>query len=316
MTDGEGNGAQTAQKGVRLQKAISELRAAEKIFPLTGPIAEGLLGAKEAAVEELTGSLNAIRGKATGLEQIGKDVRDKAAKVEEHSASVRKAEEGLLETGRSLDEKATAAASSAAAAAQSAEEVNTAISSLKIKVGEKEFSGVQALSVLGKLVARIPLAVREEVESVVSADVGDGVVKKGADLIAHVVMKADAAEAAAGKAVGDAEHVEELVELAGEQVNDARASADAAQVSADKAADKAEEAAKSAGLVEALKAELEEAKGKLAEAKHSLDVAVGVIMTVLNKNGLNTEVTEEEMREIEAEASQEDGDASSAGGSA
>jgi len=307
LTEGEGNGAH-GEKGARLKKAVAELRAAEKIFPLTGPMADGLLGAKEAAVEEVTVSLNAIRGKATGLEQIGKEVRDKAARLEEHAKKVADAEEKLGETGRTLDEKATGAAASAAAAAASAEEVNTAISSLKIKVGDKEYSGVQALSVLGKLVTRIPATVKDEVERVVSAEV-DGEVKKGADLIAHVVMKADAAEAAAGKAVGDAEHAEELIELAGEQVRTCQERVNEAEEAAGNASAKADKAAQSAGLVEGLKAEL-------AKTKKALDVAVGVIMTVLNKNGLNTEVTEDEMREIEAEASEEDGVASSAGDSA
>jgi hypothetical protein len=296
-TEGEGNGVQT-QKGARLQKAIAELKAAEKVFPLTGPIAEGLLGAKEAAIEEISGSLNSLRGKTTGLEQIGKDIRDKAAKIEEHSKKVADAEEKLGQTGRELDEKATGAAASAAAAVKSAEEVNTAITSLRIKVGEKEYSGVQALSVLGKLVTRIPATVKDEVEIVVSATV-DGEKKKGADLIAAVVLKADAAEAAAGKAVDDAEHAIGLIELAGEQVNDARAQADKAVEAAGNASGKADEAAQSAGLVEGLKAEL-------AKTKKALDVAVGMIMTVLEKNGLDAEITIDEKRGIVEAASKGD----------
>jgi hypothetical protein len=303
LTEGEGNGVQT-QKGARLQKAVTELRAAEKVFPLAASMIEGLAGAKEAAVEEMKGSLASIRSKATGLEEIGKDVRDKAAKIEEHAARVSAAEDALGKTGRELEEKATSAQTSAAQAEKSAQEISNALSSLKITVGKQEFSGVKALEVLSQLVTGIPKRVQDAVEKVVSAEVevvdGEGdktkVVKKGADLISHLVLVADSAEASAGKALDSAEHAESLLEDAGRSVNDSNDAALRAEESAHKAEEKAEKAAESAGLVEDLRAELD-------KTKKALDVAVGMIMTVLNKSGLDTEVTPEEKREIIADAS-------------
>jgi hypothetical protein len=302
-TEGEGNGIQT-QKGARLQKAVSELKAAEKIFPLAASMIEGLAGAKEAAIEEMKGSIASIRSRATGLEEIGKEVREKAAKIEEHSEKVAAAEEALGKTGRELDEKATAAQTSAAQAEKSAQEVTDALSSLKITVGKQEFSGVKALEVLSQLVTGIPKRVQDAVEKVVSAEVevvdGEGdkakVVKKGADLVSHLVLVADSAEASAGKALESAEHVEGLLEDAGRSVNESNDAALRAEESAHKAEAKAEKAAESAGLVEELSAEL-------AKTKKALDVAVGMIMTVLNRSGLDTEVTPEEKREIIADAS-------------
>lgn len=302
-TEGEGNGGQV-QKGARLQKAVSELKAAEKFFPLASSMIEGLAGAKDAAVEEMKGSLASIRSRATGLEEIGKDVRDKAARIEEHAARVSAAEDALGKTGRELEEKATAAQTSAAQAGKSAQEVADALSSLKITVGKQEFSGVNALEVLGQLVTGIPKRVQDAVEKVVSAEVevvdGDGdkakVVKKGADLISHLVLVADSAEASAGKALESAEHAESLLEEAGRSVNESNDAALRAEESAHNADEKAGKAAESANLVEGLRAELK-------KTQKALDVALSMVQKVLENSGIEFGVSEEEMDDIRKSAS-------------
>jgi hypothetical protein len=296
LTEGEKNGA---QKSARLAKAVGELRDASKVFPLAQAMIEGLHGAKEAAVEEMKGDNNSLRAKLTGLTRMAADIEINAKNATAASERVAKAEESLLETGRALEEKATAAESAASSASTSAEEVKTAISTLKISVGEKEYTGTRALGVLASMVTKIPEFVNTEVARVVSAEVelDDGSKEKlvGTKLVSHVVSELGWVKRAAGKAVADAEHVEQLLEQGGEMVN---ASNDAAMKAEQQAADAktaAEEAKESAGLVEEL-------KGKLAESEKNLKVMYGVLMAVLRNNNLNTEVTEEMVAEAENEA--------------
>ncbi len=296
LTEGNRNGA---QKGVRLAKAVSELREASKLFPLATSMIEGLNGAKEAAVEEIQDDNNALRAKLTGLNEKAASIEINAGRAATAAERVAAAEESLLETGRTLEEKATAAETSAASASASAEEVKTAISTLKIKVGDKEYSGTQALSVLAKLVTNVPATVKAEVERVVTADVklDDGNTQKlsGAELTAYLVRELGIVSSAAGRAVADAEHVEQLLEQGGEMVTASNDAAIKAEQQAAEAKTAAEEATKSAGLV----AEL---KGKLAEAEKNLKVMYGVVMAVLRNNNLNTDVTEEMVAEAEEEA--------------
>ncbi len=293
LSDGKGN---NAQKGARLQKAVAELQEGSKFFPLATSMIEGLQGAKEAAVEEMVADNNALRAKLTGLNKTAAEIEIHAKSARADAERVATAEQELQTIARSLDEKATGAESSAAKAATAAEEVQAAISTLKIKVGDKEYTGTQALGILVTAVTQIPQRVKTEVERVISGEVteddGTKVKKSGAELISHVVGELETVKSAAGEAVRqaekasvDAEHANELLTEAGAMVNESN---DAAM--------KAEQAAAEAkGLAEGIKAEV-------AEVQKDLRVMFNVVMAVLRNNGLNTDVTDEMMAEAEAGA--------------
>ncbi|MFH0884718.1 MAG: hypothetical protein V1861_03340, partial [Candidatus Micrarchaeota archaeon] len=206
IPDGDKTGP---QKGARLQKAVTELREASKLFPLATSMIEGLQGAKEAAVEEMVGDNNALRSKLTGLTRMAADIEKNSQSVKADAERVAAAESELQTIARSLDEKATGAEASAAKAVASAEEVHAAISTLNIKVGEKVYSGSQALGILASLVTKIPERVRAEVERVVSAEIttddAKTETKTGTALISHVVSELEIVKRAAGEACKDAE---------------------------------------------------------------------------------------------------------------
>jgi len=291
LSDGKGNSAPT---GARLQKAVAELREASKFFPAATSMIEGLQGAKEAAVEEMVADNNALRAKLTGLNRTAAEVEIHAKSASADAARVAAAELELQTIARSLDEKATGAETSAAKAATAAEEVQVAISTLKIKIGEKEFTGTQALGILVTAVTQIPQRVKTEVERVVSAKVetddGKEAQMSGAELVSHLVTELGYAKGAAGEAVRqaekaslDAEHANELLTEAGAMVTESN---DAAM--------KAEQAAAEAkGLAEGIKVEL-------ADVQKDLRVMFNVVMAVLRNNGLNTDVTDEMMAEAES----------------
>lgn len=285
-----------APKGAaRLEKAVGELKGVAAVFPAANAMIEGLRGAKEAAVEEVKRDLDGIRGKATGLEDLARDIRDKASKMESHASSVQTAENQLLEVSRGLDEKATGAQTSAAASAAAAKEVSDALSSLKITFKGTELAGVAALAKIGELASMFPAMVKAEVSRVVSAEVGEGDSKRelfGVELIAHVVLGVDGAERAAGRALAAAEHVEEIMTQGGELVN----AANDASLKAESAAIEAKGAAKAAEKT------AESLSEKLDEAGKQLRTMYGVLMAVLKNNGLNTEVTEDMVEEASAAA--------------
>jgi hypothetical protein len=130
------------------------------------------------------------------------------------------------------------------------------------------------------------------VSAEITTDDGKKEAKSGTALISHVVSELEIVKRAAGQAVSDAEHVNELLTEGGRMVTESNDSAMKAEQEAGKATAVAEE---SKGLVEGLKAEL-------AEAQKDLRVMYNVFMAVLRNNGLNTDVTDEMMAEAEAGA--------------
>lgn len=304
MSDVKGNGG---PKGARLQKAVAELQEAQKLFPLSASMIEGLQGAKDAAVEEVTTDLNSLRAKLTGLNKLAADIEIAAGSAKRDADRVATAELALQETARGLEEKATGAESSAASAKAAAEEVQTAISTLRIRAGDKEYTGAQALGILATVISRIPERISKEVERVVTAEIttdeGKTEMVSGTNLVAYLVSELNIVKVAAGKACSDSDHANDLLQTATELVGEAQ------KIAGEADAKLAQAQAKIGALEEELvgaRTEIGQLKEQVADSTKDARYMFGALTAMMRANGLNTEMTGETHAAGIAEAEKQD----------
>ncbi len=272
------------------------------------PMAEAILDLVNGTREDIEGGLNSIRADARGAREAAASVDIKAREIAANAEKVEKANGELAAKAAHLDSQAALATQQAGAASTALSEIQGMLDSLKLsfKEGGKsvEYVGVEALQKLGERVSAIPNTVRAVVEVMLKQTVEvvgeDGSREQktltGSDLVSHVVAEVNVAKSSAGAALRAAENAENSAEEAKDLIDTAKGIAEDTQKmvgEANDAASKAEVAARSAeGAVEAL-------TGELKAFQKKMDVAVGAIMAILNKNGLNTELTQEEIAGIE-----------------
>ncbi len=181
-----------------LAAKVAEIKKAAPHLPVAGPIAEGLLLAKETAVEEVRGELMELRTTVTGTEGLAETIKGSATKMQTAATDAKAAAES--------------AKGASDVAAASAKAVGEKIDSLTVTDGEgKEHKGVEALAVVGQMATGIPNKVTEAVEGLTTATVtresGRTEVLKGTALMRYLVETAENARRSAGKALNGGKQV-------------------------------------------------------------------------------------------------------------
>jgi hypothetical protein len=163
------------------------VRKAVPHLPVAEHIADGLLLAKQEAVEEArAGVMESLQPTLDGTESLATEIRDKAVKIQTDAAA--------------LGKSAAELKADAERAAGAAEGVQSTISTLEVTVDGVQSKGTDALQKICEVVSGIAARVTGEVERVVQANVapmgGQVSLKRGAALLQYVVNAAENAQRA------------------------------------------------------------------------------------------------------------------------
>lgn len=335
-----GGGSTREQRQKRLDNAVAELQKHENVFPLVRHLIEGLQGVREDASAEMRQQLSILNSDVTGLRRLAAEIEIQSRSLGANSERFAGAQEQLAQKAAALEEQAGGLLDEAGKASKAAADMNEALSSLQISTGGRVYTGVAALRAIGQLVGMVPETIQEEVEKNLTAKIepiGGGEPKeyKGAKLIEKVVEIIRVTRSSAGAAVADArgaredaEHAEEimktaqdLVEKANALVEESRVIAQDAQEIAGRAMLKAEdnhgiaqsaqetagralEAAVRAGTSTA-QAVADGALEGLSAFKKEVDMSFLVIKKVLAKRGIELDISDEELAQVQGEAEED-----------
>lgn len=177
----------------RLNEIVALLKEKGKDFRVAELMAEGLVLASNES-NTLRSSYNQMSGRFAAVEKAAKEARQ--------DADTNRESFGRLES--SMEQKSADFTEKANQLSQSQGQVEKLMAGLKVRSGDKEYTGGDALKAIGNAVSGIPSRVEQALKQALSGNVtvnGETVSKEGMELIEFLISENGTALEALGEAL-------------------------------------------------------------------------------------------------------------------